>query len=152
MLSSVGGGGGGASLSVLVEVCTESIKHQKENVPNMYWPTTVMLAGAKKTHSSPKLFHWGPWPPVPLFIYLFIIYTPLYSKVQIGRSAKNNAGWRHLHHACISFVSVCVFSDVYVGFIEPAMCNLCEIGLSIFHYNLHSSWVEINVHSLKKRY
>ena len=34
---------------VCISVYTESIKHQKENVPDINWPTTLILGG---THSA----------------------------------------------------------------------------------------------------
>ena len=47
-LASVGG--------VSISVCTESIKHQKEYVPNINWPITLIFGGG--THSPPP-FSWG---------------------------------------------------------------------------------------------
>ena len=47
-------------------VCTEYIKHQRENVSNFNWPTTLILG--KQTHSAPppatfSLGGHGPQPP-----------------------------------------------------------------------------------------
>ena len=62
--SSVGGGGG---KFVSIIVCAESIKQKKENVPNINWPTTLVL-GEGKTHAAPN-FSWGGCPqPPPLFL------------------------------------------------------------------------------------
>ena len=56
-------GGGGKSVSM----CTESIK-QKENVPNINWPTSLILGGGN-THSAPNCFIGGHAPaPPPFFL------------------------------------------------------------------------------------
>ena len=47
--------GGVRGKSVSISVCTESIKHQKENAPNINWPRTLILGGEGKTHSPAPL-------------------------------------------------------------------------------------------------
>ena len=64
--------GGGKFVSISRPICTESIKHENENVPNrpINWPTTsiynvgLLRMGAKHT-VAPNLFIWGPWLPGP---------------------------------------------------------------------------------------
>ena len=54
--------------TVSISVCTESVNHQKEYVPNINCPTTLIW-GTKHTQPPPPhthtLFHWGTCPPAP---------------------------------------------------------------------------------------
>ena len=45
---------------VSISVCTESIKHQKESVPNINWPTTWILYGEGQNTLWPPNFFIGP--------------------------------------------------------------------------------------------
>ena len=46
-------GGGGGCKAVSNNLCTESIKHQKENVPNINWPTTFIFFGGGGRQNTP---------------------------------------------------------------------------------------------------
>ena len=59
------GGGGGVSVSISVR--TESM-NQKENVSNINWPTTLILAGG---HAAPHLFFIAAYAPGPLFVHQY---------------------------------------------------------------------------------
>ena len=63
--------------SVSISVCTESIKHQKENVPNINRPTTLM-GGGGNTHTFPTC-SLGAYPPPPF-------PTPVYVEMGVHRS------------------------------------------------------------------
>ena len=52
---------------VSINVCTESIKHQNENVLDILNDTHTLNigGGGANTHSGPHLFHWAAWPRPP---------------------------------------------------------------------------------------
>ena len=58
-------------------MCTESIKHKKENVPHINWPTTLILEGEGQNTVCPQPFHGGGGvTPAPLFTLLSVHTTP----------------------------------------------------------------------------
>ena len=82
---------------VSISVCAESIKHQKENVPNINWPTTLILRGGGTPCRQLCIRgQWGmvPAAPFPYATDRYIQSLGLFSASPVN-SMSHPAPWHH---------------------------------------------------------
>ena len=129
----------GRGLSVSsVSVCTESVKHQEENVSNINWPTTLILWCGQNTLCPP--------PPANFFIggdAPFPFPMPMFNSVRVPWPASLRAMTSRIRHEPVEVVPRILSRTIKESSQNlPILCCLYHCGTP--HSNNMSGYKYIN--------